>query len=164
MTGKKAKGFTLIEVIVVIAIIGVLAAIIVPTMLGYVRLSRMRHFNSNAASVFKGAQLAAIDIVNNGRNLPVDDVFISDGEDMTSCTSSGDQNFTLDIADYVGNDFKGSFGFMTNSEGSGCLYAMWSDEPITAAMLQNQMSENDVKDCFYTGSSSKRGCHPLKAN
>ena len=33
---KAKKGFTLVELIVVIAIIGVLAAILVPTMLGYV--------------------------------------------------------------------------------------------------------------------------------
>lgn len=37
---KRKKGFTLIELVVVIAIIGVLAAILVPVMMGYVRKSR----------------------------------------------------------------------------------------------------------------------------
>ncbi len=49
---KSQKGFTLVELVVVIAIIGVLAAILVPSMLGYVAKSRLKSANSNAKTAY----------------------------------------------------------------------------------------------------------------
>lgn len=49
---KNNKGFTLVELVVVIAIIGVLAAILVPSMLNYVKKSRLKAANTNAKTAY----------------------------------------------------------------------------------------------------------------
>ncbi len=52
---KNRKGFTLVELIIVMVILAILAAFLIPTMMGYIREAR----NSNNLSVARGYYVAA---------------------------------------------------------------------------------------------------------
>ncbi len=74
MSAKKktarAKGFTLIELIVVIGIIGVLLMVAIPTIGSYMRRSRLKSSNANAKLIFNSIQTICQELEFSERDDP----------------------------------------------------------------------------------------------
>lgn len=151
---KKIKGFTIIELIVVMAILSTLAAIIIPQLIKYADNARVSKLNSNARHVFGAAAYAAADCAAG--SLPGDvlpnTIYTGSDTDLIAYSSPAGAQFSL--KNYLGNDFTGSFAIMTDSTGCGCVYTLWSKDPIAPADVA-QLSIDDVE------SSMTVGCYPL---
>ncbi len=115
---KRKKGFTLVEVIVVMAIIGVLAAIILPVMLGYVTQAKITSANASATLIRKNVESFMMELNFKGVGLKLGDdriaqiiLMVKDGKWTAKAESKPwDQKKNKKIADsdgsYVFQDHK----------------------------------------------------------
>lgn len=105
---KKSKGFTLVELIVVIAILVILAAILIPTMTGVINDAKEAAGNANARTVYSAAMAYAAKNYNTANALE----------------ASKEYNDKLDA--YLGTGFTGDYTFSTDAS-ANVLKSTWTD-------------------------------------
>ena len=89
MRNKKVKGFTLIELIVVIAIIAVLAAILIPNLMNWVGKSSLRTANTNAKAVATNSATILAELETAG-------VYLTSGGSGNYTATAGGIKFSTD--------------------------------------------------------------------
>lgn len=63
---KDKKGFTLVEIIVVLVILAILAAFTIPTMLGFVEDSKAKSYVAEAREIYVAAQATSTEMMSKG--------------------------------------------------------------------------------------------------
>lgn len=137
---KRTGGFTMVELMVVLAIMGILAALVGGGLIAYTRLARFEKNEANARTLFQAAQISLTRMDTAGEL----DAFCADVEDQGKAGT----HFTDDvvITDAAGNEVRRR----TASELNNGIYALYYDK--TDGTGQNELVQRLLDDYIYDAS------------
>lgn len=123
------KGFTLVELIIVIAIIAILAALLVPSMVGYLEEARTTTKIANARTVYSAAAAAEAMCIANG--ITVTSIGSASALVDASTLTVGTTTFAGRVAGLLGS-INGALAIIVDSNGH-VVSTMWGDSTTDAA-------------------------------
>lgn len=89
---KEQKGFTLVEMIVVLVIIAILAAITIPALLKYIDKAKDKQVVINARTAYLAAETAASEAYAAGDAIPSGSAIVFDNSKTNTATVEGNAN------------------------------------------------------------------------
>lgn len=134
---KNKKGFTLIELIVVIAILGILALFLMPQFMGYSKDAKNQVAKANVRTVWTAAKAA--ETASEYKDFSKDGSFLSEintklGTDFVDVTATGNHSVTFDSKYHVT-----SVAYETN--GVTCTYGYKNDALVFGGACAGETTE-----------------------
>ena len=166
LSRRDNKGFTLVELIVVIVILAILAAILVPALLGYIEKARQRKYTVNAKNCMTAVQAELTELyAKYGDSLKLGDCIIPEGKNGTSGNGDFDVTNTdfakrvLNNADMAGDKtpycFMIAVGSNWNNDNGAGTYTVTKHDKYTVYYAFYKETEDSPPLYYYNGSWTK---------